>query len=167
MATEALVGVALSCPSGAIRLQRHDGGVEESAPAVNQQRVRENGPYAVHAPLRIAGRDAGFRATLCRCGQSHNTPWCDGSHVAAGFVAGGEPVTGTAEALVQRDGPLDVVPPLNGPLRVVGNLEICAGTGCTVASITEIRFCRCGHSKTRPFCDLSHLAAGFVAEGAS
>jgi CDGSH-type Zn-finger protein/uncharacterized Fe-S cluster protein YjdI len=165
--TEALVGVALSCPSGAIRLQRHDGGAEESAPAVNQLRIRENGPYALHAPLRIAGRDDGFRAALCRCGQSNNKPWCDGSHVTAGFVASGEPATGATAALAQRDGPLDVTPLLNGPLRVRGNLEICAGTGRTVARITEAKLCRCGQSKNKPFCDLSHLAAGFLADGSS
>lgn len=87
--TEALVGAALSCPSGAIRLQRHDGGAEASAPAVNQLRIRKNRPYAVHAPLRVAGRDDGFRVTLCRCGLSKNKPFCDLSHLAAGLVADG------------------------------------------------------------------------------
>jgi len=164
---EALVGVALSCPSGAIRYQRHDGGAEESAPAVNQLRLRENGPYAVHAPLTLAGRDDGFRATLCRCGQSANKPWCDGSHVSAGFLASGEPVaSGNVDALAARDGPLQVTPLRNGPLQLRGNLELCAGTGRTVARITETKLCRCGHSKNKPFCDLSHLAAGFVAPGA-
>jgi CDGSH-type Zn-finger protein/uncharacterized Fe-S cluster protein YjdI len=162
---EALVGVAHACPSGAIRYRRHDGGAEESAPAVNQLRLRENGPYAVHAPLAIAGHDDGFRATLCRCGQSSNKPWCDSSHVAAAFVASGEPPSGAVDALAVRDGPLDVVPLKNGPLQVRGNLEICAGTGRTVARVTEARLCRCGQSKTKPFCDLSHLAAGFVADG--
>jgi CDGSH-type Zn-finger protein/uncharacterized Fe-S cluster protein YjdI len=165
ISTEALVGVALSCPSGAIRMQRHDGGAEESAPAVNQLRIRENGPYALHAPLQLAGVDDGFRATLCRCGQSRNKPWCDGSHVAAGFVASGEPASGAVDALAQRDGKLAVTPLRNGPLHVIGNLEICAGTGRTVARITEAKLCRCGQSKNKPFCDLSHLAAGFVAEG--
>jgi CDGSH-type Zn-finger protein/uncharacterized Fe-S cluster protein YjdI len=165
VAVEALVGVAHTCPSGAIRYRRHDGGAEESAPAVNQLRLRENGPYAVHAPLAIAGHDDGFRATLCRCGQSSNKPWCDSSHVAAAFVASGEPPSGAVDALAVRDGPLDVVPLKNGPLQVRGNLEICAGTGRTVARVTEARLCRCGQSKTKPFCDLSHLAAGFVADG--
>ncbi|MBL8330902.1 MAG: CDGSH iron-sulfur domain-containing protein [Rubrivivax sp.] len=52
-------------------------------------RIPENGPYALHAPLSVAGRDDGFRATLCRCGQSRNKPFCDLSHMAAGFVADG------------------------------------------------------------------------------
>ncbi len=162
---EHLVAVAHSCPSGAIRYQRHDGGPEEAAPAVNQLRIRENGPYAIHAPLQLAAQDDGYRATLCRCGQSNNKPWCDGSHVAAGFQASGEPPSGATEPLAQRDGPLVVTPMKNGPLRVRGNLEICTGTGRTVARVTEATLCRCGQSKNKPFCDLSHLAAGFQADG--
>lgn len=164
---DALVAVAPSCPSGAIQYTRHDGGTAETAPAVNQLRIRENGPYALHAPPLVAGRDDGFRATLCRCGSSRNKPWCDGSHVAAAFAASGEPASGNTEALAARDGPLAVAPLANGPLRVQGNLEICAGTGRTVARITEARLCRCGQSKNKPFCDLSHVGAGFEAAGAA
>lgn len=165
-AVETLVAVTHSCPSGAIRYQRHDGRSQETAPAVNQLRIRENGPYAIHAPLTIAGADDGFRATLCRCGHSNRKPWCDGSHAAAGFAASGEPGTGSVGMLPARDGPLAVTPLKNGPLQVRGNLEICAGTGRTVARVTEARLCRCGQSSNKPFCDMSHLVAGFVADGA-
>jgi CDGSH-type Zn-finger protein len=58
-----------------------------------------------------------------------------------------------------------VTPLRDGPVRVEGNLEICAGTGRTVARVTQARLCRCGQSKTKPFCDLSHLAANFEADG--
>ena len=163
---ETLVGVVHTCPSGAIHYERHDGGPAEAAPPVNQLRIRENGPYALHAPLSIAGRDDGFRATLCRCGRSLNKPWCDGSHVAAAFSASGEPPSGAVAPLAVRDGPLALTPLKNGPLQVEGNLEICAGTGRTVARITEARLCRCGQSRNKPFCDLSHVAAGFEAAGA-
>ncbi len=57
------------------------------SPLVNTVRVLENGPYAVRATLTINGAPAGLRATLCRCGQSKNKPYCDGSHTAAGFTA--------------------------------------------------------------------------------
>ena len=60
---EHCVHVAHSCPSGAITYERHDGGPQESAPSVNVVRVRENGPYAVHAPIELPG-GAEFRATL-------------------------------------------------------------------------------------------------------
>lgn len=165
LGTEALVGVAVNCPSGAIRYERHDGGLAEAAPSVNQLRVRENGPYAVHAPLTIAGQSDGYRATLCRCGQSRNKPWCDSSHVTAGFMASGEPPSGMTDPLAARGGPLDITPTLNGPLRVQGNLEICAGTGRTVARIIDANLCRCGQSRNKPFCDGSHAAAGFEAAG--
>jgi CDGSH-type Zn-finger protein/uncharacterized Fe-S cluster protein YjdI len=169
MSAEALVEVAHKCPSGAIRWQRHDGGAEETAPPVNTLHVRENGPYALRAPLRIAGHpDApAFRATLCRCGQSRSKPFCDGSHVAAAFSASGEPPTSAVDPLPVRDGPLDVTPLKDGPLRVEGNLEMCAGTGRTVARVTQAALCRCGHSRNKPFCDRSHVAAGFTAGGAA
>jgi CDGSH-type Zn-finger protein/uncharacterized Fe-S cluster protein YjdI len=165
VSTETLLAVAHSCPSGAIRYTRHDGGAEESAPAVNQLRIRENGPYAVHADIVLAAKPDGFRATLCRCGHSQNKPWCDGSHVAAGFAASGEPPSGATDALAVRNGKLHITPLANGPLQVQGNVEICAGTGRTVARTTEARLCRCGQSRNKPFCDLSHVAAGFVADG--
>lgn len=166
MPADALVAVAHNCPSGAIRYERSDGGPPEGAPPVNQLRLRENGPYALHAPLSIAGGDDGFRATLCRCGQSNNKPWCDGSHHAAGFVATGEPASASVEPLADRAGPLRVTPLRDGPLHLRGNLEICAGTGRTVARTVETRLCRCGQSGHKPFCDGSHLAAGFQAAGA-
>jgi CDGSH-type Zn-finger protein/uncharacterized Fe-S cluster protein YjdI len=165
MHAEALAQVAHNCPSGAIQCERHDGEPQEAAPEVNQLRIRENGPYAVHAELVLAGQPDGFRATLCRCGQSQNKPWCDGSHNAAEFKASGEPPSGDTSALAHRGGVLAVMPLRDGPLHVHGNLELCAGTGRTVARITEARLCRCGQSANKPFCDLSHVAAGFTAPG--
>lgn len=162
---ETVIGVAHACPSGAIRYTRHDGGADEAPPPVNQLRIRENGPYAVHAPLRLAGQSDGLRATLCRCGQSARKPWCDGSHATAGFVASGEPPTGDTSPLAVRDGPLAIDPQRDGPLHVHGNLEICAGTGRTVARVTEARLCRCGNSRNKPFCDGTHAVVGFRAAG--
>jgi CDGSH-type Zn-finger protein/uncharacterized Fe-S cluster protein YjdI len=162
---EQLVAVAHNCPSGAVRYERHDGGLAESAPPVNTIHIRENGPYAIHAPLTVGHRNDGFRATLCRCGQSKNKPWCDGAHVNAGFSASGEPPSGKIEPLAARDGALLATPLLNGPLHIEGNVEICAGTGRTVTRVTDAYLCRCGQSKNKPFCDGSHTSAGFTADG--
>src|SRR5204863_7405993 len=58
-----VAAIAHACPSGAITYERHDGGPQESAPAVNVLRIRENGPYAVHGALAVGGHGTMFRAT--------------------------------------------------------------------------------------------------------
>ena len=163
---EEAMHVALACPSGAIRVTRNDGSASsDTAPIVNTVRLRENGPLAFEAELQIKGQpQASPRATLCRCGQSANKPFCDGAHAAAGFAATGEPGVKEFAALETRNGPLNVQPLTNGPLMVAGNLEVVSGTGRTVNKVTKVFLCRCGQSKTKPYCDGSHKAAGFVAE---
>lgn len=163
---EAVMHLALACPSGAIRVAHNDGSASsDTPPLVNTVRIRENGPLAIEAELQIRGvPEATPRATLCRCGQSKRKPYCDGSHVAAGFIASGEPAAKDFAALDVRNGPVDVQPQPNGPLKVTGNLEIVSGTGRTVNKVTKTLLCRCGQSKNKPYCDSSHKAAGFVAD---
>ncbi len=153
--------LAHNCPSGAIRYERVDGKAGEQAPIVNTVRVRENGPLAINAPLEMNGQPQGFRATLCRCGQSKNKPFCDGSHTSAGFVVTGEPATQKFEALDRRDGTLAITPAPNGPLLVSGNLEVVSGTGRTTNKLTKTALCRCGHSANKPYCDGTHVKVGF------
>jgi CDGSH-type Zn-finger protein/uncharacterized Fe-S cluster protein YjdI len=162
---ETMAGIVLSCPSGALSYERLDGGPQETAPAVNLVRIRENGPLAFHAELAIEGEPPALRATLCRCGASGRKPYCDGSHAAAQFVATGEPATQESSPLAQRGGVLAIKPLRNGPLMVSGSLEIISGTGRTMACGTETFFCRCGGSANKPFCDGSHKRIGFQADG--
>ena len=166
---EELMHLAKACPSGAIRVARNSpqpgmAAHSDTAPLVNTVRVRENGPLAVEAELHLRGTPLPSpRATLCRCGQSANKPFCDGAHAAAGFVASGEPAAAAFAALAQRNGPLDLQPIPNGPLRVVGALEVVSGTGRTCNKVQETFLCRCGQSHNKPYCDGSHKAAGFSA----
>jgi CDGSH-type Zn-finger protein/uncharacterized Fe-S cluster protein YjdI len=161
MDVEGLVEIAHACPSGAIRYRRKDGGTEEHVPEVNLLAVREGGPYAVRADIRLGGIAGSYRMTLCRCGASKNKPFCDGSHHEVKFSATGEPPTGAADALPVRDGPLTIDPQLDGPLKIGGNLEITSGTGRVVARVTQTYLCRCGGSANKPFCDGSHARIGF------
>jgi CDGSH-type Zn-finger protein/uncharacterized Fe-S cluster protein YjdI len=162
MSTDALTEIAHVCVSGAIRYQRKDGQPDESAPPVNLISVRENGPYAIRADIRLDGApQANYRYTLCRCGASKNKPFCDGSHNEMKFSASGEPATGKADMLPVRDGPLEITPTTDGPLQVRGNMEIISGTGRVVARMESARLCRCGASSTKPFCDGSHARIGF------
>jgi CDGSH-type Zn-finger protein len=52
--------------------------------------VTPNGPYEVQGGVRLEGAEFGAGASrehycLCRCGASHNKPFCDGSHWEVGF----------------------------------------------------------------------------------
>ena len=160
---ERLVAVAEQCPSGAITYVRRDGRPAEPPPPVNVVRIRENGPYAVHADIELLGHGRITRATLCRCGASKNKPFCDDSHKAIGFVASGEPETSASEPLAVRGGTLLITPQTNGPLAVSGSVEVCAGTGRSVDRLTSARLCRCGGSRNKPFCDGTHARIGFRA----
>ena len=157
---------ALNCPSGAIRVTMNDGSAtSDDPPVVNTLRVRENGPLAIEAELSLRGVPlASPRATLCRCGQSKNKPFCDGAHVAAGFAATGEPAAKDFKALEVRNGPVDLQPLPDGPLKVAGNIEVVSGTGRTVNNATALFLCRCGQSNSKPYCDGSHNAVGFTAD---
>ncbi|HVM78241.1 MAG TPA: ferritin-like domain-containing protein [Stellaceae bacterium] len=166
VSVEHCAAIARACPSGAITYERHDGGPQEAAPAVNVLRIRENGPYAVHAEIELAGHGKMLRATLCRCGKSANKPFCDNSHREAGFAATGEPATIGSDPLERRDGALRISPVPDGPLEVTGALEICSGTGRTVFRAETARLCRCGGSGNKPFCDGTHARIGFRSEPA-
>jgi CDGSH-type Zn-finger protein/uncharacterized Fe-S cluster protein YjdI len=158
---EHLVHVAQSCPSGAITYRRLDGGEEEQAPQVNTINLRQNGPYAFHATLNIDEQPPLYRATLCRCGKSKNKPFCDNSHIEAGFEATGEPETIPSEPLAERGGELHIVPLKDGPLKARGPIEICSGTGRTTNRTQYAKLCRCGGSANKPYCDDTHLKIGF------
>jgi CDGSH-type Zn-finger protein/uncharacterized Fe-S cluster protein YjdI len=163
---ETVMHIGFNCPSGAIRVARNDGaGTSEVAPVVNTVRLRENGPLALDAPMRVRGAPGeSVRATLCRCGASKHKPYCDGSHAEAGFVASGEAEPKASEPLAVRDGMVEVQPLKDGPLKIAGNLEIVSGTGKTLNRVTQTFLCRCGQSKNKPYCDGSHKAAGFAAD---
>lgn len=159
----ALLEVAHNCPSGAITIERQDGGEGETAPKVNLITVRENGPLAFHADMKIGDLPVSYRATLCRCGQSKNKPFCDGAHATAGFIVTGEPPSVESQPLAERAGQLTVTPAPDGPLVISGSVEIISGTGRTINRMTRIALCRCGASRNKPYCDGSHIRAAFVA----
>jgi CDGSH iron-sulfur domain-containing protein 3 len=57
--------------------------------------VRENGPYKITGPVTmvdhtgkpIAIEEGRTSIFLCRCGQSSDKPFCDGTHKRAGWCA--------------------------------------------------------------------------------
>ena len=57
---------------------------------------------------------------------------------------------------VRRNGPYKV----EGPVRVVDS----EGAEFVLPEGRPAALCRCGHSRTKPFCDKSHRAACFAAD---
>ena len=54
----------------------------------------------------------------------------------------------------------------NGPYKVTGPVRIVDAEGNEIVPPAgeSIVLCRCGHSRTKPFCDKSHREACFVAD---
>jgi CDGSH-type Zn-finger protein len=81
---EAIIDIVRACPSGALGYSI--GGVEyageQREPAIF---VSHNGPYYVTGGIELRNTERNQGASLehfalCRCGQSKNKPFCDGTH---------------------------------------------------------------------------------------
>ena len=82
--------VISSCPSGALHFKRRDGGPSETPSEPITIVPTPGGPLYVRGSVRVRSADGlsvveDMRMALCRCGQSHNKPFCDNSHRRAGF----------------------------------------------------------------------------------
>ena len=64
----------------------------------------------------------------------------------------------------EHDGPTTVTPMRDGPLLVVGKIQVRREDG-TIETLPRATLCRCGHSEHKPFCDNHHLTVGFRAPG--
>jgi CDGSH-type Zn-finger protein len=122
------------------------------------------GELEIHTPTAVVKET---RAALCRCGASRNKPFCDNSHEDIAFRASdGSGITATAGET--EGGLLRVMPATNGPCVVEGALTLVSNNGLTRAVCgPRIAFCRCGQSRNKPFCDGSHVNAGFRDIGAT
>lgn len=155
------------CPTGALTYTPKDDTEPEEADEHNTIVVANDGPLYVRGELKIEGAKENmdgvrYRAALCRCGQSANKPFCDGSHSKAGFrdsgaVGNEDPRNG------EKGGVLEVTPSLNGPLMLTGNVTLVTGAGRVAWSGKKAALCRCGQSGNKPFCDGSHKRVGFEA----
>ncbi len=121
----------------------------------------ENGPMIVNTAMVIDGKSVEPGAALCRCGQSANKPYCDGSHNTAGFED-----AGAVEGATGDDGPvatLTVKLAQNGPILCSGPLTVRSADGSTTHAASRAALCRCGKSERKPFCDGTHGKVGFEA----
>jgi CDGSH-type Zn-finger protein len=86
------------CPSGRLVVEDKESGVvlepelEPSIVLLEDPQEDASGPIWVRGGVRIVAADGTpyeqrNRVTLCRCGQSSNKPFCDGTHAHVGFRA--------------------------------------------------------------------------------
>ena len=86
---EQLVDVIERCPSSALKYERLDGAPQE-APELNSISPHPNSALYIRGDIKLHDSQGNviseeMRLALCRCGQSGNKPFCDGSHTKAEF----------------------------------------------------------------------------------
>ncbi|TVQ84065.1 MAG: hypothetical protein EA400_18155 [Chromatiaceae bacterium] len=156
------------CPSGALTYTDKTG-TPEQAPAENAVQIAYNGPLYLTGDLQfdppppVDMPGVRYRAALCRCGASNIKPFCDNSHVEAGFQDYGA-VGDAGPGCSAGGGPLKIKVVPNGPLLIEGNLTIRAGSGRVAWQGEKTWLCRCGASKNKPFCDGTHKKVGFRSD---
>ena len=161
-----LAATITRCPTGALHYRpTAEVPAETPDPAASVEAVAD-GPLYVRGDIRLVRPDGEpvreERVALCRCGASQNKPYCDNSHIEAGFT---DPGVLGEDWLEQADGPLapgvEITPTTDGPFHLTGAIEV-RGTDGQTANGADGWFCRCGSSQNKPFCDGSHRRIGFT-----
>lgn len=121
-----------------------------------------DGPLIFNTPADIDGTPVEAGSALCRCGQSSNKPYCDGSHKTTGFSDPGT-VSATEAGSEPAATRLKLKLATNGPILCSGPLTIASADGSTIHAVARTALCRCGQSSNKPFCDGTHAKVGFTA----
>lgn len=164
-----IAAVVCRCPTGALTYERTDGGPTEPVLPHNQIRVEANGPLYGSGDIELTMPDGEVhretRVALCRCGDSKNKPFCDNTHLEAGFTA---PAALGESKLREEEGEdaksslrLSLSP--NGSIRMLGPVTIVAGDSEPQEGSRGF-LCRCGESQNKPYCDGTHKRIDFEAE---
>lgn len=62
----------------------------------------------------------------------------------------------------EAEASLSIMP--NGPVLIEGDFKVIGSDGKEIKTMVMTSFCRCGHSKSQPFCDGTHRVVGFTDE---
>ena len=129
-----------------------------------------NGPLLVEGDVEVFAADGTSikkapKMWLCRCGQSNNKPFCDGTHNKAGFSDPARVPTDYVIKKPEAGKPTEVLRLTlrnDGPVNCFGAVSIVGQDG-SVWHGNQANLCRCGQSNNKPFCDGSHRDADFKA----
>lgn len=156
--------VVRRCPTGALHYEALGDLATESPETVNTVQVSRGGPLYVRGRIRILTGSGevqleDVRVALCRCGDSRNRPFCDGSHFQNGFDDRGDVFEGGMKRAAEVAGPneaLRVTPSEEGPLELRGPMRLRSADGNVSLEGDTCNLCRCGGSRNKPFCDGTH-----------
>lgn len=131
-----------------------------------------DGPLRLEGEIEILASDGSLikrcaETWLCRCGRSANKPFCDGSHSSTQFRDSVEIPSGYRPKAPETLAPgtqLTLILKANGPIRCSGPMAVQNTAGLIAWSGNQASLCRCGHSRTRPFCDGTHRDIRFEAD---
>jgi len=89
--TETIVKQVKECPSGALSFYMNSEADKTSVQLETKVEVLENGPLLVYGTLNVTHKDGkqetkNRTTAFCRCGLSHNKPFCDGTHTKEIFI---------------------------------------------------------------------------------
>jgi uncharacterized Fe-S cluster protein YjdI len=91
--TEKMIEQVKKCPSGALSyFLNRDESPDENVVSETIVEPALNGPLLVHGNVKVKHVDGSFITrnnvtAFCRCGNSSNKPYCDGSHKKINFQA--------------------------------------------------------------------------------
>ena len=157
------------CPTGALHYRANDRALTEKPDAANTIQTEPAGPLYVRGQIQIR-KETGetvlkdVRVALCRCGASRNKPFCDNSHFAVEFDDPGKAAPTEDPLPDPGDGPLLIIPTIDGPLHAEGSLTILNADGAVIFAGNDSWLCRCGASANKPYCDGSHERVKFLSE---
>ena len=126
--------------------------------------VRADGPLIVRGNIVVKDVNdtvllEDSEAYLCRCGKSNNKPFCDGEHKRNGFVDKAHFKDEKSETLAADDEPampLVITVREDAMLIAKGPMTIQSEDKLSLTTRNKAALCRCGESKNKPFCDISH-----------
>ena len=160
---DAVAAAVETCPTGALLYERLDGAPQEEPMRPTVAIPIDNGPLLVMGDLRVEGPDGELiteetRLTFCRCGKTKNQPFCDNTHIAAGFHSRtySQKPDLDPPAPGSESGQTVITASRTGSLHFEGAVEVLAPNGDTLAETGDVWLCRCGLSQSKPFCDQSH-----------
>ncbi|MFH0895208.1 MAG: (4Fe-4S)-binding protein [Bacteroidota bacterium] len=92
--SDRIIEVVEKCPTAALKVRKNMENEKKNDDRSTGEEVNvtvlPNGPVIINGNFVIKGVDGNVlpksqKVSLCRCGHSSKKPFCDGSHVKAGF----------------------------------------------------------------------------------